>query len=41
MDTITKIAQTTIKEWNIHDATYIFEEVFDVSPLNNASVGIS
>jgi len=35
MDTITKIAQTTIQEWKLHDATYIFEEVFDQRNPNN------
>ena len=35
MDTITKIATSTIKEWNDHDAIYIFEEVFDQRNPNN------
>ena len=35
MDTITKIAKTTIKEWKLSDASYIFEEVFDQKNPNN------
>ena len=35
MDTITKIAKSTIKEWTDHDATYVFEEVFDQRNPNN------
>lgn len=35
MDTIRKIAEDTIKEWNQNDSHYIFEEVFDQRNPNN------